>query len=79
MLINVKARELSPFGVPIHRSEGGWAPRASGRPRLTAYGVPWAPGRACGGADREGAGERNQGLLLLRLALGFRGGAGMNR
>ena len=72
------------------RSEGGRArgrpgggARACGRPRLTAYVVPWAPGRACGGAAREGADERNRGLLLLLLRCcgpgAFRGGAGMNR
>ena len=48
------------------RSEGGEASgrpgggaRACGRPRLTAHVVPWACGRACGGADKEGGGERN--------------------
>ena len=62
----------------LSRSEGGEAP--PGVPGLTAYGVPWAPGRACGGAAREGAGERNRGLLLLLLRRpgAFGGGAGMN-
>ena len=60
-------------------TRGAGGARACGRPRLTAYVVPWACWRACGGADKEGGGERNRGLLLRRRPGAFPGGAGMHR